>query len=136
MIHQDSIHNNPMEVNSSQQLVSQTRDIEMREIQSPISELKLKDIEDEGREYCKQSPKESVSISPAKDLVEATQKTVARATKEARAKEDELSPTESAAEAKIRAANLSEREIPYSADPGLEIKNSRRINLKHNQNIE
>ena len=108
----------------------------MREIQSLISELKLKDIEDEGRENFKQSPKDSVSISSAKDLVEMTQKTVARATKEAHAKEDELSLTESAAKAKIRAANLSEREIPYSTDPGLEIKNSRRIDLKHNQNIE
>lgn len=68
----------------------------MREIQTPISEPKSKDIENEGRENCKQSPKESVSISSPKDLVEATQKAVARPTKEASAKEDELSPTESA----------------------------------------
>ena len=106
----------------------------MHEIQSHISELKLKDIEDEGRETCKQSPKESVSISSPKDSVEATQKPVVRTTKEASTKEEELSPSESAALATNRAVNLSESEIPYSYDPG-EIKNSR-INCKHPQNIE
>lgn len=66
----------------------------MRRIQAPISELKLKDIEDEGRENCKQSPKESVSISSPKDLVGAPQKRVGWTRKGVAKKEDVLSPVE------------------------------------------
>ena len=124
-----------MGINSSKHLVTKTSDFEMRRRQSPISELKLKDIEDEDRENCKQSLKESVCISSPKDMGVAAEKRGGGTREEAVKKRDVVSSTEAAAQPRMGAVDLSECEIPYSDDPGAAIKNSR-FNSKHNQNIE